>query len=481
MATASVPTFMPLIAGADAPAATSAVIEPAGGALLAHVGVASPEHAAEAVARATEAAAAWAATPPAQRGAILRNAARLIEEHGEDLAQLEARNVGKPIATARPEIGGAAAVFDYYAGAAATLEGRIVPVSAPGLDLALREPVGVCALIVPWNFPLFIAAIKGAPALAAGNPLILKPAELTPLTALRLGQILLEAGVPAGCVSVLPGEGAVVGRALVADRAVSKVSFTGSTEVGVDILRTAAPNVSRVSLELGGKSSNVIFADADLDVAAASAVSAVFGNAGQDCCARSRIIVEQSIHDDFVERFTAAALDLRIGDPLDEATQMGPLISETQRDRVLAYVRAGLEAGADLAFGGGAPSDAGLRDGPFVAPTLFTGASSRMRIAQEEIFGPVAMMLTFADEGEAVALANDVDYGLSGSIWTNDLGRAVRVSRAIRSGALSVNSNQSVHVEAPFGGVKRSGLGRELGLEALKQFTDIKNVYIAVD
>jgi betaine-aldehyde dehydrogenase len=310
---------------------------------------------------------------------------------------------------------------------------------------------------------------------------VLKPAELTPLTALVLGEILVEAGLPSGCVAVLPGAGPVLGAALVLDPRVAKISFTGSTAVGIEILRAAAPNVSRVSLELGGKSSNLIFADADLDAAAAAAVAAVFDNAGQDCCARSRILVERTAYDAFLERFLVETDALQVGDPLDESTQMGPLISEAQRARVLGYVEDGLARGATLLRGGGAPDRADLTTGPYVAPTVFADVRSRMRIAQEEIFGPVAMLLPFDGEDEAVALANDVDYGLSGSIWTRDLARALRVSRRVRAGALSVNSNQSVHIEAPFGGVKRSGLGRELGTEALRQYTEIKNVYIAMD
>jgi betaine-aldehyde dehydrogenase len=473
--------FGPFIDGERMPGVPREVIEPATGALLATVAEATPAHLDEALARAQEAASAWAEVPAARRGAVLRGAARLVEERAEELAQLESRNVGKPISNARAEVAATAAVLDFYAGAAPTIEGAVAPVSAPGLDLALREPVGVCGLIVPWNFPLFTAAIKVAPALGAGNPVVLKPAELTPLTALVLGEILVEAGLPSGCVAVLPGAGPVLGAALVLDPRVAKISFTGSTAVGIEILRAAAPNVSRVSLELGGKSSNLIFADADLDAAAAAAVAAVFDNAGQDCCARSRILVERTAYDAFLERFLVETDALQVGDPLDESTQMGPLISEAQRARVLGYVEDGLARGATLLRGGGAPDRADLTTGPYVAPTVFADVRSRMRIAQEEIFGPVAMLLPFDGEDEAVALANDVDYGLSGSIWTRDLARALRVSRRVRAGALSVNSNQSVHIEAPFGGVKRSGLGRELGTEALRQYTEIKNVYIAMD
>ncbi|HMJ36351.1 MAG TPA: aldehyde dehydrogenase family protein [Baekduia sp.] len=481
MATEEVERVQLLVAGTRTSGQTRALMEPATGGLLALVEEATLEHVDEALARATEAAAGWAAMPASGRGAVLREAARVLSKRAEDLALLEARNVGKPIRDARAEVGAAIAALEFYAGAAATLEGQVLPVSAPGLDLVLREPVGVCALIVPWNFPLFIAVIKAAPALAAGNPIVLKPAELTPLSALVLGDVLVEAGVPAGCVSVLPGDGPLVGAALAADPRVAKVSFTGSTAVGVAVLRAAAPKIGRVSLELGGKSSNLIFADADLDRAAPAAAAAVFGNAGQDCCARSRVLVQRTVLEAFLERFLEATDALRVGDPLDESTDMGPLVSRSQQARVLEYVEDGRRAGATLLRGGGVPADEALAAGPYVQPTVFGDVASRMRIAQEEIFGPVAMVIAFSDEEEAVALANDVDLGLSGSIWTRDLSRAVRVARGVRSGALSVNSNQSVHVEAPFGGMKRSGLGRELGTEALRQYTEIKNVYIAVD
>jgi betaine-aldehyde dehydrogenase len=481
MHTGAVERGQPLVAGARTSGQTIALTEPATGGVLAHVDEATLEHVDEALARAGEAARGWAEVPAGRRGAVLREAARLLSERAEELARLEARNVGKPIRDARGEVGAAIGALEFYAGAAATLEGQVLPVSAPGLDLALREPVGVCALIVPWNFPLFIAVIKAAPALAAGNPIVIKPAELTPLSALVLGDVLLEAGVPAGCVSVLPGEGPVVGAALAADPRVAKVSFTGSTQVGVAVLRAAAPKIGRVALELGGKSSNLIFADADLEAAAPAAAAAVFGNAGQDCCARSRVLVQRTVLDAFLERFLEATDALRVGDPLDESTDMGPLVSRPQQERVLDYIDDGRRAGAALLRGGGAPAGEAFAAGPYVQPTVFGDVASRMRIAQEEIFGPVAMVIPFGDEEEAVALANDVDLGLSGSIWTRDLSRAVRVARGVRSGALSVNSNQSVHLEAPFGGMKRSGLGRELGTEALRQYTEIKNVYIAVD
>jgi acyl-CoA reductase-like NAD-dependent aldehyde dehydrogenase len=474
------PRYDLIVAGAARPAAdaaTFAVHEPATGRVLAEVARAGTGDVDAALAAAATAfdTGVWADEPATARGRVLARVAGLIREHAEDLARLEARNAGKPIGDARWEVGAAADTFEYYAGAANKLFGEVVPVADPGLDVVLREPVGPCALIVPWNFPLLIACWKVAPALACGNPVVLKPASLTPLTALHLGQLLVEAGVPAPCVSVLPGPGSVVGDALVADPRVAKVSFTGETATGAAILRAAAPNITRVSLELGGKSACVVFADADWRRAAVETPLAVFGNAGQDCCARSRILVERPVHDAFVEAFTARTQALRVDDPLDERTEVGPLISDAQRQVSLDYLELGASEGARLACGGRVPE----RTGSFLEPAVLVDVDNRMRVAQEEIFGPVACVIPFDGEEEAVRLANDVPYGLSGSIWTSDLGRAIRVSRAIRTGVLSVNSNRSVRTETPFGGFKRSGLGRELGMHALAHYTEVKNVFFS--
>lgn len=417
----------------------------------------------------------WADQSATARGRVLLRVADLIRQNAEELAVLEARNAGHPIADARWEVEAAAGTFEYYAGAANKLFGEVVPVQDPGIDVVLREPVGVCGLIVPWNFPLLIACWKVAPALACGNSIILKPASLTPLTALRLGELLIEAGVPEGCVSVLPGPGGVIGDALVSDRRVNKIGFTGETSTGASILRASSENITRVSLELGGKSACVVFADSDWEKAAAETPMAVFANAGQDCCSRSRIVVERSIYDAFVAEFVRTTERLRIGEPLDEASEISTMISPGQRQVSIDYIGIGTGEGAELVSGGTLPRE----DGSYLTPAVLAGVDNGMRVAQEEIFGPVACIIPFKDESNAIHIANDIPYGLSGSIWTKDLGRAIRVSKAIRTGALSVNSNRSVRIETPFGGYKRSGLGRQLGMHAMQHYTEVKNVFFS--
>ena len=404
--------------------------------------------------------------------------AGLVREHLEDLAQLESRNVGKPISGARGEALAVSFVFDYYAGAANKLFGETIPVSKPGLDFTLREPIGVCGLIVPWNFPMNMASWKLGPALAAGNTTILKPASYTPLTALRLGELALEAGIPAGVVNVITGPGGSAGAALAAHPGVGKVAFTGETTTGQEIMRLAANNVKKISLELGGKSPNIVFADADLERFAAEAPYAVFDNAGQDCCARSRIFVEASAHDRMLELFTEATRKVVVGDPSDDKTEMGSLVSQRQRKRVSSYIDIGKEEGADLVYGGEAPTGDPFDAGAYWSPTIFDACRTDMRIVREEIFGPVVAIIPFEDEADAVRLANDTPYGLSGSIWSRDIGKALRVAKGVRAGVLSVNSNASVHTEAPFGGYKMSGMGRELGMHALELYTEVKNVFI---
>ncbi|HYZ29434.1 MAG TPA: aldehyde dehydrogenase family protein [Thermoleophilaceae bacterium] len=447
------------------------VVEPATEQVLATLeepGVAETD---AAVDRARRAYPGWRALAAGDRAALLHRLASAIEDRRDDLAVLEARNAGKPIVDARGEMGMVVETFRYYAGAPERLLGKTIPV-AGGVDMTFREPLGVVGLIVPWNFPLVIASWKVAPALAAGNTVVLKPAELTPLTALELERIALEAGVPEGVLNVVAGAGRVVGRRLVEHPAVAKIAFTGSTEVGRQIAEGAARTIKRVTLELGGKSANVVFADADLAKAAAAAPMAVFGNAGQDCCARSRILVERAAMDEFMELFSEEVRGIKVGDPLDEATQMGPLISAEQRDTVASYV----QDGAPVAVTGSAPED---RSGYWFPPTVLAPISNDDRAAREEIFGPVAAVIPFDGEKEAIRLANDTIYGLSGSVWTRDGAKALRLARAIETGVLSINSNTSVRVATPFGGFKQSGIGRELGPDALDYYTEVKNVYVA--
>jgi len=424
-----------------------------------------------AVARAKAAFPAWRAVTPGDRSALLHRLADALAERAGELATLEARNAGKPIADARAELEMVVQTYRYYAGAPERLLGQTIPV-AGGVDMTFREPLGVVGLIVPWNFPLVIASWKVAPALAAGNTIVLKPAELTPLTALELERIALEAGLPEGVLNVVAGPGSVVGKRLVEHPDVAKIAFTGSTAVGRGVAAGAAGTIKRVTLELGGKSANVIFADADMEQAAAAAPVAVFGNAGQDCCARSRILVERTALDAFLEALEREVSKMRVGDPLDEATQMGPLISAGQRETVASFV----PEGAPVAIRGSAPEGPGY----WYPPTVLAPVSNTDRAAAEEIFGPVACVIPFADEREAVEIANDTIYGLSGSIWTRDGGRALRVARAIDTGVLSINSNSSVRVTTPFGGFKQSGVGRELGPDALEHYTDVKNVFYAI-
>ena len=450
--------------------ATLEVLEPATEAVLAEIPRAGVEEADAAVAKAKAAYPAWRAVAPADRSALLHRLADALDGEREALAQLEARNAGKPIGDARGEMGMVVETFRYYAGGPERLLGDTIPV-AGGVGMTFREPLGVVALITPWNFPLVIASWKLAPALAAGNTVVLKPAELTPLTALEFERIAVAAGLPEGVVNVVAGPGRTCGQRLVEHPDVAKVAFTGSTEVGRSIAAGAAQTIKRVTLELGGKSANVVFADADIQAAAAAAPGAVFGNAGQDCCARSRILVERSALDAFMEAFEEAVEAIKVGDPLDEATEMGPLISAGQRETVASFV----PEGAPVAIRGSAP------DGPgyWYPPTVLCPVDPGDRAVREEIFGPVAVVIPFRDEEEAVALANDTIYGLSGSVWTRDGAKALRVARALETGVISVNSNTSVRVSTPFGGFKQSGVGRELGPHALEHYSEVKTVYYA--
>jgi acyl-CoA reductase-like NAD-dependent aldehyde dehydrogenase len=444
-----------------------AVVNPATEQTIAELPDAGVEETDAAVARAKAAFPAWRAVAPPDRASLIRRLATLVEENTDELARIESQNVGKPIGGARAEVGMVAQVFHFYAGAVDKHHGQTIPV-AGGVDMTFREPLGVVGLIVPWNFPLNIASWKVGPALACGNTVVLKPAELTPLSALRLAELALEAGIPEGVVNVVVGPGRIVGQRLVEHPDVAKIGFTGSTEVGRTVMQGAAGTIKRVTLELGGKSANVVFADADLEKAAASAPYAVFDNAGQDCCARSRILVERSVYDRFAELLVDATRKIKVGDPQDEATEMGPLISSQHRETVSSFVD------GNTLFTGDTPSGPG-----FWFPCTLVEATNDDRVAREEVFGPVAALIPFDDEEDAVRIANDTPYGLSGSIWTENGARAMRVARALETGVLSINSNTSVRPSTPFGGFKQSGFGRELGMQALDGYSEVKNVFMA--
>jgi acyl-CoA reductase-like NAD-dependent aldehyde dehydrogenase len=444
-----------------------AVINPATEEPIAELEAGGVEETDAAVGRAKAAFPEWRAVAPTDRARLLRRLATLVEEHADELARIESQNVGKPIGGARAEIGMVAQVFHFYAGAVDKHHGETIPV-AGGVDMTFREPLGVIGLIVPWNFPLNISSWKLGPALACGNTVVLKPAELTPLSALRLAELVLEAGIPEGVVNVVVGPGRIVGQHLVEHPDVAKIGFTGSTEVGRIVMQGAAETIKRVTLELGGKSANVVFADADLEQAAATAPYAVFDNAGQDCCARSRILVERSAYDRFVELLVEATRNDKVGDPEDEATEMGPLISAQHRETVASFVD------GDTLFRGDAPNGRG-----FWFPCTLVEATNDDRVAREEVFGPVAALIPFADEDDAIRIANDTPYGLSGSIWTENGARALRVARALETGVLSINSNSSVRPSTPFGGFKQSGFGRELGMHAMDGYSEVKNVFMA--
>lgn len=424
----------------------------------------------DAVDRARAAQRRWAALSPAERAAGLRDFAAAVDAHLDELAALEVANSGHPIGSAEWEAGHVRDVLNFYAASPERLSGKQIPV-AGGLDVTFNEPMGVVGVITPWNFPMPIASWGFAPALAAGNAVLIKPAEATPLTTIRLGELAAQAGLDADLLQVLPGRGTVVGERFITHAGVRKIVFTGSTDVGKQVMSRAAAQVKRVTLELGGKSANIVFADCDLERAAATAPAGVFDNAGQDCCARSRILVQRSVYDRFMELLEPAVTGVVVGDPASRDTEMGPLVSAAHRDKVASYV----PDDAPVAFRGTAPTGPGF----WFPPTVLTPQRTD-RSVSEEIFGPVVTVLAFDDERDAIALANDTSYGLSGSIWTDDLSRALRVSRAIESGNLSVNSHSSVRYSTPFGGFKQSGLGRELGPDAPLHFTETKNVFIAI-
>jgi betaine-aldehyde dehydrogenase len=462
---------------------TFEIVNPADGQVIATAPMGGKEDVDRAVAAAQKAfddPKGWASWAAGKRGRTLAKFADIIKKNSEELAQLESRNTGKPITGARGEIIGASLVFDYYAGAANKVYGQTIPVSKPGLDLTLKEPIGVVGLIVPWNFPLLMASWKLGPALAAGNTCILKPASLSPMTAIRVAELALEAGFPPGVINVVTGPGGTAGAAIAAHPGIGKVAFTGETTTGQEIMRLASNNVKKVSLELGGKSPNVVYADADLERFAKESPYSVFDNCGQDCCARSRILVERSVHEKVVELFAEATRKVVVGDPADDKTEVGTLVSFKQRDRVRDYIEIGLGEGANLVVGGVEPEDDALKAGAYMMPAVFDNVGSDMRIAREEIFGPVVSVIPFDTEAEAIRLANATPYGLSGSVWSRDIGKALRTAKGIQAGVLSINSNSSVHTEAPFGGYKMSGIGRELGMSAIDLYTETKNIFIDI-
>jgi acyl-CoA reductase-like NAD-dependent aldehyde dehydrogenase len=446
------------------------VLNPATEEAVATVPGTSAEQTDAAIDRAAAAQPAWRAVAPGDRAALLRRFAAAVDADLDELARLEIAGSGHPAGQARWEAGHVRDVLNYYAATPERLCGRQIPV-AGGLNVTFHEPVGVVGLIVPWNFPMPILSWGMAPALAAGNTVIAKPAEMTPLTAIRIGELAARAGIPDGVLQVLPGKGSVVGQRLVDHRAVRKIVFTGSTEVGRQVMAGCARQVKRLTLELGGKSANIVFADSDLEQAAATAPQAVFDNAGQDCCARSRILVQRSVLDRFMELLEPAVAGVKVGDPAAAGTEMGPLISAAHRAHVASYV----PDGAPVAFRGTAPAGAGF----WFPPTVLAPVSAADPAYTDEVFGPVVTVTSFEDEADAIAIANDTPYGLSGSIWTRDVGRAIRVARAVETGNLSVNSHASVRYWTPFGGFKQSGLGRELGPDAPDSFTEVKNVFIA--
>jgi aldehyde dehydrogenase (NAD+) len=461
--------------------ATLDVVDPHDCSVVARVAEARAEDIDRAVAAATAAFPAWSAVPAAERGRLLLRLADAIEDHADELAHLESRDTGHPIRDSRRlDVPRTAATFRYFGGMADKLQGSVVPVEAGFLNYVERVPLGVVGQIVPWNFPLMFCGWKLGPALAAGNTVVLKPAELTPLSSLRVAELTAEVGIPPGVVNVVPGYGQTAGQHLAEHPAVAKIAFTGSTATGRRIVEASAGNLKRVQLELGGKGANIVFADADLDAAVNGSAFAIFHNQGQACIAGSRLLLHDDVADHFLDRFVALARSIRLGNPLDDATEMGPLTSPLHRDRVLGYVKVALDEGGEILTGGREPADPGLAQGCYVEPTVVR-ADPGSRVIREEVFGPFVTVTRFRTDDQAIALANGTDYGLGGGLWTRDLSRAHRVARGLRSGMVWVNSYKRVNPGSPFGGVGRSGYGREMGFEVMHEYTDAHSVWINVD
>ncbi len=483
MTTATAIAHYPMVIGGERVDAlngeTMDVSNPATNEVYATVPRSGPEDVDRAVEAASKAFPGWARTAASKRTTLMLRFAEKLQEQVESLAEAEAINSGKPVAfAAKPELLHSIEVLVYYAGAATKLTGETVPVSSHSFSYTLREPIGVCGQIIPWNYPLMMAVWKIAPAIAAGNTVVLKPASATPVTALLLAQLALDSGIPPGVVNVITGPGASVGSYLAGHPGIGKVAFTGETATGRTIMKIAADGMKRVTLELGGKSANIVFADANFEDAVNGSLFAIYYNSGQSCEARSRLLIERSIYDRFVASFAEKAQKIRVGNPLDPSTQMGAIISPAQLESIKSYVDLGRQEGAELVTGGGSPDEDALRAGNFLLPTALANAHNRMRVAQEEIFGPVVVMIPFDDEEEAIRLANDSIYGLAGTLWTQNLGRAHRVAQGVQTGLLGVNTPATGTPGLPFGGYKQSGIGRELAFETLKLYTELKGVQI---
>ena len=422
----------------------------------------------------------WSKVSPRDRGRMLYKLSQLIEENASELAALETADNGKPIKeSSYVDLPQVAENFEYFAGWATKIEGETIPVPGQMFNYTLREPVGVCGQIIPWNFPLLMAAWKLAPALAAGNTVVLKPAEQTPVNAMELGKLIEQAGFPEGVVNIVPGYGETAGAALAAHPGIDKIAFTGSTEVGKLVAKAAAENLHKVSLELGGKAPNIVFADADLEQAVNGAMMGIFFNQGQVCCAGSRLFVQEDVKEEFIDRLKEKSAKINVGDPMDKATHMGPQVSEEQLNRIKGYVDIAQKEGANVVCGGETPQlDAAFQKGYFFQPTIFSDVNNQMRVAQEEIFGPVVSVLTFNDEEDLIKQANDTIYGLSAGLWTRDITRAHRFAKAIRAGVIWINTYNMFNAASPFGGYKQSGYGREMGKHALELYTNVKSVWV---